>query len=49
MSVSKRKNLVIVTHYSIITKVTNSSPSSGEIIIINKNFDILFLFILIKL
>ena len=37
----KGKNLVIVTHYSIITKVTNSSPSSGEIIIINKNFDIL--------
>jgi len=37
----KGKNLVIVTHYSIITKVINSSPSSGEIIIINKNFDIL--------
>ena len=35
------KNLVMITHYSIITKITNSTPSSGEIIIINKNFEVL--------
>ena len=35
------KNLIMVTHYSIITKITNSAPSSGEIIVVNKEFDIL--------
>ena len=35
------KNLVMITHYSIITKITNSTPSSGEIVIINKNFEVL--------
>ena len=38
---SKNKNLVMVTHYSIITKITNSTPSSGEIIVIDKDFNIL--------
>ena len=37
----KGKNLVLVTHYSIITAVTNAVPSSGEIVITNKDFDIL--------
>ena len=35
------KNLVLVTHYSIITAVTNAVPSSGEIVIIDKNFEVL--------
>ena len=35
------KNLVLVTHYSIITAVTNAVPSSGEIIIADKNFKII--------
>ena len=35
------KNLVLITHYSIITAVTNAVPSSGEIIIANKNFKVL--------
>ena len=35
------KNLVLVTHYSIITAVTNAVPSSGEIVITDKNFDVL--------
>ena len=35
------KNLVLVTHYSIITAVTNAVPSSGEIVITNKDFDVL--------
>ena len=37
----KNKNLVLVTHYSIITAVTNAVPSSGEIVITNKDFDVL--------
>jgi phosphohistidine phosphatase SixA len=35
------RNLVMVTHYSIIIKLTNTFPSSGEIIIANKNFKVL--------
>ena len=35
------KNLVMITHFSIITKITNTTPSSGEIVIVNRNFKIL--------
>ena len=35
------KNLVLVTHYSIITAVTSALPSSGEIVITDKNFEVL--------
>ena len=38
---SNGKNLVLVTHYSIITTVTNAVPSSGELVITNKNFEVL--------
>ena len=37
----KGKNLVLVTHYSIITAVTNAVPGSGEIVITDKNFEVL--------
>ena len=37
----KNKNLVLVTHYSIITAVTNAVPSSGEIVITDKNFKVI--------
>ena len=37
----KGKNLVLVTHYSIITAVTNAVPSSGEIVVTDKNFKVL--------
>jgi phosphohistidine phosphatase SixA len=37
----KDKNLVLITHYSIITAITNAIPSSGEIVIANKNFKVL--------
>ena len=37
----KGKNLVLVTHHSIITAVTNAVPSSGEIIIADKNFKVI--------
>ena len=35
------KNLVLITHYSIITAVTNAVPSSGEILVADKNFKVL--------
>ena len=34
----KGKNLVLITHYSIITAVTNAVPNSGEIVITDKDF-----------
>ena len=37
----KGKNLVLITHYSIITAVTTAVPSSGEIVIADKNFKVL--------
>ena len=38
---SNGKNLVLVTHYSIITAVTNAVPSSGELVITNRDFEVL--------
>ena len=35
------KNLVLITHYSIITAVTNAVPSSGELVITNRDFEVL--------
>jgi len=35
------KNLILVTHYVIITAVTDAVPRSGEIVITDKNFKIL--------
>ena len=35
------KNLILITHYSIITAVTTAVPSSGEIVIADKNFKVL--------
>ena len=37
----KGKNLVLVTHFSIITAITNAVPSSGEIVITDKNFKVI--------
>ena len=37
----KGKNLVLVTHYSIITAITNAVPNSGEIVITDKNFKVI--------
>ncbi len=37
----KGKNLILITHYSIITAITDSLPGSGEIIITDKNFNVL--------
>ena len=35
------KNLILITHYSIITAITTAAPSSGEIVIADKNFKVL--------
>ena len=35
------KNLILVTHYSIITAITNAVPSSGEIVVTDLNFNVL--------
>ena len=37
----KGGNLVLVTHYVIITSITDVVPRSGEIVIIDKNFNTL--------
>ena len=37
----KGKNLILITHYSVITAITNAVPGSGEIIVIDKNFNVL--------
>ena len=37
----KGKNLVLISHYSIITAVTNAVPSSGEIVIADKDFKVI--------
>jgi len=37
----KGKNLIFVTHYSIITAISNAVPSPGEIVVIDKNFNVL--------
>ena len=35
------KNLVLITHYVLISEILNYGPSSGEIVISDKNFNIL--------
>jgi phosphohistidine phosphatase SixA len=37
----KGGNLVLVTHFVIITALTDAIPGSGEIVIVDKNFEIL--------
>ena len=35
------KNLVLVTHYVLISEVLNYAPSSGEIVVSDKDFNII--------
>ena len=35
------KNLILVTHYVLISEVLNYAPSSGEIIVSDKNFNMI--------
>jgi len=37
----KGKNLILVTHYSIIIAITEAVPGSGEIVVTDKNFNVL--------
>ena len=37
----EEKNLILVTHYSIISAITNVTPSSGEIVIADKNLNVI--------
>ena len=37
----KNKNLVFVTHYVVISESLNYTPSSGEIVISNKDFNVI--------
>ena len=36
-----KKNLILITHYVVISEILNISPVSGQIIITNKKFEIL--------
>ena len=36
-----KKNLILVTHYVLISDVLNYAPSSGEIVVSDKNFNII--------
>ena len=35
------KNLIFVTHYVLISEILNYGPSSGEIVVSDKNFNII--------
>ena len=35
------KNLILVTHYSVIAAITNAVPSSGEIVIADKSLNVI--------
>jgi len=35
------KNLILITHYVLISEVLNYAPSSGEIVVSDKNFNII--------
>jgi len=36
-----KKNLILVTHYVLISEVLNYGPASGEIVVADKNFNII--------
>ena len=38
---NSKKNLVLITHYVLISEVLNYAPSSGEIVVSDKNFNII--------
>ena len=39
---NKKDNLVFVTHYVVISEILNYAPSSGEIVIADKNLNIVY-------
>ena len=38
---SSKKNLILVTHYVVISEILNVYPSSGEIVISDKNYNVI--------
>jgi hypothetical protein len=36
-----KQNLIFVTHYVLISEVLNYAPSSGEIVVSDKNFNMI--------
>ena len=38
---NSKKNLVLITHFVVISEILDVSASSGEVIITNKNFEVL--------
>ena len=40
-NLESKKNLIFVTHYVFISEVLNYGPSSGEIVVSDKNFNII--------
>ena len=40
-SFKSNKNLILVTHYVLISEILNYGPSSGEIVVSDKNFNII--------
>ncbi len=40
-SFNSNKNLILVTHYVLISEILNYGPSSGEIVVSDKNFNII--------
>ena len=36
-----KKNLILVTHYVLISEILNYGPSSGEIVVSDKNFNVI--------
>ena len=39
---NKKDNLIFVTHYVVISEILNYAPSSGEIVIADKNLNIVY-------
>ena len=35
------KNLILITHYVLISEVLNYAPSSGEIVVSDRNFNMI--------
>ncbi len=43
---SGKKNLILVTHYVVISEMINYAPSSGEIVIVDKNLNFIGSFLI---
>ena len=37
----KKKNLILITHYVVISEILNYAPSSGEIVVSDTNFELI--------